>query len=49
MENYKHIEIRAKYHGAKKSWCENELRVFVWVLFHYENAINVKITEFVAH
>lgn len=41
------FELRSKYRRTKKGWCENQLRVFVWLLFHYENAVDIKISEFV--
>lgn len=31
----------------KRNWCENELKLFVWILFHYEAISGRKLPNFV--
>lgn len=29
------MRLRYKVRKLKRNWCENELKLFVWALFHY--------------
>lgn len=47
IEKFPNDLCRYKIKKLKRNWCENELKLFVWVLFHYEAASGIKLNLFV--
>lgn len=49
LEYYRQIEVKYTFESKKgKTWFENELRIFIWVVFNYSNYLGKKPSELVS-